>query len=249
MALIELHDVSLSYPIYEARGRSLKNAVLRRVGGGVSRSESGRVEIQALQDVNLRLKNGDRLALLGHNGAGKSTLLKVLAGIYEPPVGTVRIDGKISSLTDVSLGLDVDATGTENIVSRLVFLGMSYAEARERLEAVREFTELGNFLDMPLRTYSSGMLVRLAFAASTETQPDILIMDEMIGAGDLAFAEKAKRRLDDYIQNASIMVLASHDLEIVRSMCNCAMLLEGGSIRMMGAVDDVIEAYKHSRYA
>ncbi|MGI6856910.1 ABC transporter ATP-binding protein [Mesorhizobium sp. 1B3] len=244
MALIDLQAVSLSYPIYEAKGRSLKNAVLRHVGGGLARDDSGRIEIQALRDINLRLQDGDRLALIGHNGAGKSTLLKVLAGIYEPPVGTVRIEGKVSSLTDVSLGLDIEATGSENIVSRLVFLGMNYADARKRVHSVEEFTELGDFLEMPLRTYSTGMQVRLAFAASTEIRPDILIMDEMIGAGDLAFAEKARRRLDEFVLDASILILASHDLEIVKSMCNRAILLEGGVIRMSGSVEDVIHAYK-----
>ncbi|RWB56740.1 ABC transporter ATP-binding protein [Mesorhizobium sp.] len=246
MAYVELKSVSLSYPIYEGSARSLKSAVLRGVGGRLSQ-EAGRIEIQALRDINLTLTPGDRLALIGHNGAGKSTLLKLLAGIYEPPVGQVIRRGTVSSMTDIGLGLDMEATGTENIVSRCVFLGMTYVEARRRLAAIQEFTELGAYLDMPIRTYSTGMLVRLAFAASTEMRPEILIMDEMMSAGDMSFAEQARKRILDYVQSASILVLASHDMNILTSFCNRAALLEAGTITKLGSVEDVIEAYKNSR--
>jgi ABC-2 type transport system ATP-binding protein/lipopolysaccharide transport system ATP-binding protein len=246
MAYLELQAVSLSYPIYEGSARSLKNTVLRGVGGRLGRTE-GRMEIQALRDINLTLSSGDRLALVGHNGAGKSSLLKVLAGVFEPPIGRVTRIGRISAMTDVGLGLDYEATGTENIVSRCIFLGMTHAEARARLASIEEFTELGPYLSMPIRTYSTGMMVRLAFAASTAVEPDILIMDEMLGAGDLAFADRAAQRIAGYVESASIMVLASHDLNILEKFCNRAALLEAGSIVAMGGVGEIAERYRESR--
>lgn len=247
MAYIDLESVSFSYPLYEGSARSLKNTVLHGVGGRL-RKGVGRIEVQALRDITLALRPGDRLALVGHNGAGKSTLLKVLAGIYEPPIGTVSRQGTVSSITDVGLGLDLEATGSENIISRCVLLGMTYAEARRRLSSIEEFTQLGPYLEMPLRTYSTGMLVRLMFAASTEIRPDILIMDEMIGAGDMAFADRAKKRVLDFVQSASILVLASHDMNTLTSYCNRAALLEAGSITLLGSVEDVIQSYKDSTH-
>lgn len=242
MAFLSLENISLTYPIYNGSARSLKSAVLRGVGGRLGEG-LGRVEIHALRDVSLTLNPGDRLALLGHNGAGKSTLLKVLAGIYEPPAGRVIRAGTVSSITDVSLGLDLEATGTENIISRCVFLGMKFSEAKKRLRSIQEFTELGPYLDMPLRTYSTGMLVRLAFAASTESRPDILIMDEMIGAGDLSFAERARQRILDYVRSASILVLASHDMNTLTNFCNRAVILESGSVGFSGSVAEAVERY------
>lgn len=245
MASIIVDDVSLDYPIYDARARSLKNVVLRSVGGHMSATE-GRVDVQALRNISLSLKDGDRLAIVGHNGAGKTTLLKVLAGIYEPTHGRVHIDGSVSSLTDVTMGMDVDATGTENILMRCVFLGMTYREAKAKLPDIEEFTELGPYLSLPIRTYSTGMLVRLGFAATTASRPEILIMDEMIGAGDMAFAEKVKRRIEEYISGARILILASHNTTILSQFCNQAILLEAGRIRLHGTLDAVLAEYHAS---
>ncbi len=246
MAYINLQSVSFSYPMYEGSSRSLKRAVVHSVGGRL-REDSGRIEVQALRDINLTLRSGDRLALLGHNGAGKSTLLKVLSGIHEPPTGRITREGTVSSMLDPGLGLDQEASGSDNIISRCIFLGMTYAEARRRLASIGEFTEVGPYLDMPLRTYSTGMLVRLMFAASTEVRPDILIMDELMAAGDIAFADRAKKRIINYVQTASILVLASHDLTTLSNYCNRGALLSAGSITMLGDIDQVIEAYKASR--
>lgn len=243
MASIDLENVSLDYPIYDARSRSIKNAVLRTIGGRMAGSH-GRVDVQALRDITLRLRDGDRLALVGRNGAGKTTLLKVLAGIYEPPCGRVRICGSMSSLTDVTMGMDLDATGRENIIMRCVFLGMTYAEARSKLAEIEEFTELGSYLLLPIRTYSTGMLVRLGFAASTASRPQILVMDEMIGAGDLAFAEKARSRISEYVASAHILVLASHNNAILRQFCNKALLLEAGWARRLGPLENVLVEYE-----
>ena len=243
MAAIDLLDVSLDYPIYDAGSRSLKNAMLRGIGGRIA-ADQGRVAIHALRGVSLQLRDGDRLALIGHNGAGKSTLLKVLAGIYEPPEGRVRIEGRVSSLTDLTMGMDMEATGYENIVMRGVFLGLSRAEARAKLPEIETFTELGEFLRLPVRSYSAGMLVRLAFAISTASRPEILIMDEMIGAGDAAFAEKARARVTDYIARSSILVLASHDGAVLRQFCNKGALLQKGRLERFGPIEDVLGAYE-----
>ncbi|MCJ8151398.1 ABC transporter ATP-binding protein [Shinella sedimenti] len=242
MASILVEDVSLNYPIYDAGGRSLKSAIIQTVGAKMA-TNSGRVEVEALRDISLNLKDGDRLGIVGHNGAGKTTLLRVLGGAYEPPKGRVLIDGTVSSLTDITMGMDMDATGRENVRLRCVFLGMSYSEAARHSDEIAEFSELGSFLDLPIRTYSTGMLVRLAFAASTASRPQILIMDEMIGAGDAAFAEKAKARVNEYVENASILVLASHNDGILRTFCNQAILLDQGRITFAGSVDEVLERY------
>jgi ABC-2 type transport system ATP-binding protein/lipopolysaccharide transport system ATP-binding protein len=242
MASIDVADVSLDFPIYDARARSLKNTVLRSVGGQMS-DVGGRVDVQALRHISLRLRDGDRLAIVGHNGAGKTTLLKVLAGIYEPTGGSVSISGTVSSLTDVTMGMDVDATGTENILMRCVFLGMTYREARTRLPEIEAFTELGPYLSLPIRTYSTGMLVRLGFAATTASRPEILIMDEMIGAGDMAFAEKVKARIEEYVSGARILILASHNTSILKQFCTRAILLEAGTIKVDGTLREVLDAY------
>jgi len=242
MASILVQNVSLDYPIYDAGGRSLKNALIQTVGARMA-NHAGRVEVEALRDISLQLHDGDRLGIVGHNGAGKTTLLKVLAGVYEPPQGRVRIEGTVSSLTDITMGMDMDATGRENVTLRCVFLGMTYKEAQVHAEEIAEFSQLGSFLDLPIRTYSTGMLVRLAFAASTASRPQILIMDEMIGAGDAAFATKAKSRVDQYVENASILVLASHNDDILRAFCNRAILMDKGRITMFGSVNDVLDRY------
>jgi len=244
VAAIHLLDASVAYPIYDARSRSLKNAVLRGIGGRIAAYE-GRVAVQALSGVSLQLRDGDRLALIGHNGAGKSTLLKVLAGIYEPSQGRVRIEGRVSSLTDLTMGMDLEATGYENIVMRGVFLGLSHAEAKAKLPEIEAFTELGEFLNLPVRSYSTGMLVRLAFAVSTASRPEILIMDEMIGAGDAAFSAKAKARVTDYIARSSILVLASHDKAVLRQFCNKGALLRKGRLERFGPLEDVLNSYEH----
>ena len=242
MTSIVVENVSLDYPIYDARSRSIKSAVFSTVGAKMSHSH-GRVDVQALRNISLQLHDGDRLAIVGRNGAGKTTLLKVLAGIYEPPIGRVRIHGTVSSLTDVTMGMDVDATGSENIIMRGVFLGMTHTEMKTKLREIEEFTELGPYLSLPIRTYSTGMLIRLGFAASTACRPEILIMDEMIGAGDMAFAEKAKARVEEYLAGAHILVLASHNNSILRQFCNKAVLMDSGNIVKFGSLDKVLDAY------
>ena len=244
MASVTLDRVTVDFPIYNARKRSLKAELFRRtVGGHIESNEDSRVSVMALRDVSMTLRDGDRLGLIGRNGAGKTTLLRVLSGVYEPPVGRVAIDGSVSSLTDIMMGMDPEATGYENILLRSVFLGVSVSQARASISEIVEFTGLGNFLNLPMRTYSSGMMVRLAFAVSTAVTPEILIMDELIGAGDATFFHKAEARLRDLIGRTRILVIASHADEILRRLCNKAALMEGGRLRMIGPVDEVLAVY------
>lgn len=245
MASIQLDRVTVDFPIYNAKKRSLKSELIRRtVGGHIEAIDDSHVSVMALRDVSLTLKDGDRLGIVGHNGAGKSTLLRVLSGVYEPPIGRVVINGSISSLTDMMMGMDAEATGYENILLRSVFLGLSVKQAQANIQDIEEFTELGNFLKLPMRTYSSGMILRLAFAISTAVTPEILIMDELVSAGDAAFIAKAEARLNGFIGKTRILVLASHDAGLIRRLCNKAILMEEGRLRMMGPVDDVVTAYQ-----
>jgi len=247
MAHIELQGVGVEFPVYHASTRSLKNRLIGRMslGGRIGEDAARRVCVKALNGVSLAFDHGDRVALLGANGAGKSTLLRVLAGVYEPIRGRVQREGRVASLFDVGLGLDPESTGYENILLRGIFLGMNRREIRARRDAIADFTELGDYLAMPLRTYSSGMMLRLAFAVSTHVDAEILLMDEWIGAGDAAFTKKAQARLTELVEGAAILVLASHSEELVRRTCNKAVLLKQGTIARVGSVDEVLKAERN----
>lgn len=247
MPSIDLVNASVEFPIYNARGRSLRSSLLKRVGGQIESDSSDVVTVKALRNINLSLKSGDRLALIGHNGAGKSTLLRVFSGSYEPSDGTVDIDGRVSSLLDISMGMDPELTGAENIILRGVIVGMSIAEAHGRISEIADFSELGGYMDLPMRTYSTGMALRLAFAISTAVQPDILLLDELISVGDAGFAEKALQRTENMMNNASILVLASHDGSVLREYCNRAIMLREGRVIAEGGVDEILDVYASSR--
>jgi ABC-2 type transport system ATP-binding protein/lipopolysaccharide transport system ATP-binding protein len=191
----------------------------------------------------LDIEDGDRLGLIGPNGAGKTTLLRVLAGIYHPTRGEVYSSGKVSALLDVSVGLNPEATGRENIILRGMYMDIHPREMRARVDEIAEFTELGPYLDMPTRTYSAGMMVRLGFAVSTCVPPEILLMDEWLSAGDASFLDKAQRRMESFVGSSSILVLASHSMELLRKWCNRGILLQHGRIVAHGRIDDVIAAY------
>jgi ABC-2 type transport system ATP-binding protein len=244
VAAIWLDHVSLAYPIYDSSSRSLRRQIISAGTGGRVRLDAGKhVQVQALDDVSFTLEHGDRLALIGHNGAGKSTLLRVLAGIYEPLAGRMSVEGRTVPLFDISLGMDNEATGYENIRLRSMMLGLSRAESDAKTEEIGDFAELGSFLDMPVKTYSAGMRARLAFAISTCVEPEILLLDEGIGAGDAAFMEKANRRLESFIQRTGILVLASHSEALVRSWCTKGMLLHQGRIVALTSVDEALACY------
>jgi ABC-type polysaccharide/polyol phosphate transport system ATPase subunit len=242
MARIHLNHVVVDFPIVNASSQSLQLRLYQVLGGKLT-SHHRTVVIRALDGLDLELEDGDRLGLIGRNGSGKTTLLRVLAGVYQPSVGSASIEGSISSFTDLTLGMDPEATGWENILFRCAFMGLTFAEARRLSPAIAEFSELGDYLDLPTRTYSSGMFLRLAFAISTSIEPDILIMDEMIGAGDSQFMEKAQRRLKELVDKANILALASHDMKIIRQVCNKVIWLEQGVVREFGATEAVLKAY------
>ncbi len=246
MASIVLSNASVEFPIYNARGRSLRADIFRRVGGNVASDSHDIVKISALKNINLSLNAGDRLAIVGHNGAGKSTLLRVLSGAYEPSSGFASIAGKVQSLLDITMGMDAELTGAENIVLRGAFVGMSIKESRQATAEIAEFSELGEYLDLPMRTYSSGMVLRLAFAISTLRFPDILLLDEMISVGDAAFAVKAKQRIETMMNSASILVFASHSPEALLQYCNRGILMQAGQIAAEGSVQEVLDAYAAS---
>lgn len=244
MSALIVKNVSLDYPLVGVAHRSLKHRLLGAATGGVISSDSRRIPIvKALQNVSFELREGDRLGLIGHNGAGKSTLLKVLAGIYEPSAGAVHAHGKIVSTLNISLGMEGEATGIENIIIRGLLLGMSRSEIDKKIDEIAEFTELGDYLHMPVRIYSSGMATRLAFATVTAMDSDILLMDEVIGTGDAAFIDKAERRLNQFINRSKIVVIASHSKSVIEKFCNVAILFEHGQVIGMGPVSEILSLY------
>jgi len=240
---IEVSHVTVDIPVFDS-SRSLRREFCSRfLGGEVARTSDKHVRVRALDDISFKLVEGDRLGLIGHNGSGKSTLLNVLSRIYMPERGMVKINGKVTPLFNVTLGLDSDDTGYQNIYTIGMYYGLSKAELDLRREDIIEFSELGDFIHLPVRTYSSGMLLRLSFAIVTSMRPDILVIDEGIGAGDAQFTKKAKARLENFYEGLSIMVMASHSNDLIKSMCNKAMLLERGKCLKIGDVDEVLELY------
>ena len=231
MASIVFDKVCVDFPIYNASARSLKKRLFQvATGGQISANSSGRVIIRALEDLTLTIKDGDRVGLLGHNGAGKSTLLRLLSGVYEPSSGRAEIKGEIGSLIDVSFGIDPEASGRENIYLRGALLGLTRAEIKAKLDEIIDFSELGDFIDMPVRTYSSGMHLRLAFSVSTIIRPEILLMDEWLSVGDEGFRVRAEARMNELVESTHILVIASHSRELVRDTCNRAIWLEHGTV-------------------
>lgn len=243
-AEIKLENVSLQLPIYDVASQSLKKRLVSFGREKISDDQSGVVVVEALSNIYLNLKSGDSLGLIGSNGAGKSTLLRVLAEIYAPTTGNISVSGKSVPLLDISLGLDDQSTGRQNIRLRGLLLGMTDHEIEEKTSEIISFTELDGYIDLPLRTYSAGMRVRLAFAISTAVDADILLLDEVLGVGDIAFQERAKKRLHEFHSRAQIVVHAIHDEKTIRDSCNKALWLEGGSIKAFGETSDVMESYR-----
>jgi ABC-type polysaccharide/polyol phosphate transport system ATPase subunit len=243
MTVVEVRDLGVRYPVLSAPARSLKNQILSRTTGGrIAGNSAGLVEVQALSQVNFTFRPGDRVALIGHNGSGKSTLLRVLAGIYHPTSGKIRLDGRVAALFDAGFGMDIDATGYENIVLRAKYLGIPRSEIDRRVDEIVEFSELGEFMAMPIRTYSAGMAARLAFAISTSVEADILLIDEGVSAGDAGFMAKADKRLRSVIDRSPIVVLASHDQKTMMNLCTRGLVLQSGQVLFDGNVAD---AYQH----
>lgn len=258
---IHLENVSVDFPVFNASAKSLRHVLFLekvqkvkrsfikgKVGGTISENDKGQAIVRALSDVNLDIRPGDRIGLVGHNGSGKTTLLRILSGIFEPTGGTVHIFGETMPLFNITEGMEPDATGMELIRVRGYFLGLSSAEIEHVAEDVIDFCELGDFINLPVRTYSSGMFIRLAFGIATALTADILLMDEVIGAGDAAFMERADARLKKFVNRAGILVVASHSPEIIQNWCTKAVLLEHGRVALCGDTGTVLSTY-HSRVA
>lgn len=231
MARIDVINATVEYPLYQSNSMSLRNKLVAvGTGGVVSRGVNNIVTVKALDNVSFSLKDGDRIGLIGHNGAGKSTLLRTLAGVYTPTQGEVNVEGQVSTIFRLGAGLDNELTGYENIIRMGVFLGATKAEAQNYIPDIEEFTDLGAFLAMPVHTYSAGMLARLTFAIATSTTPEILLIDEVLGAGDETFQIKAKERLENVIKSAKIFVLASHSPSMINLYCNRTLHFEHGRL-------------------
>lgn len=241
LASITLDDVIIDFPLYGVRP-GLRTTLVRRAVGGLlqSSNEADPIVVRALDHVTLKLNHGDFVGLVGHNGAGKSTMLRVLAGIYEPIHGTCDIEGGVSPLFASAPGFHPDDTGYENIMTCGLLLGMKRSEITRKIKDIGDFAELGDFLSLPVRTYSAGMALRLGFAIATAIDPEILLLDEGISAGDARFALHARERMKQLISRSSIMVLASHSDDLIRAMCNRAILLDRGKIVADGKVEDIL---------
>ena len=243
MAYVNLKNVCVDFPIYNARNRSLKNAVMQAATGGRVDFGANRAVGRSLSNVSFTLKPGERVGLVGHNGAGKSTLLRTIGKVYEPTSGTADIRGSIGSLVDISLGINREATGRENIFIRGALLGLSKREIEENFDSIVEFSELGDFIDMPVRTYSSGMHLRLAFSVATIIRPEILLMDEWLSVGDASFNAKARQRMKELVESSEILVIASHSRKLIEETCNRALWFEHGCLKMDADPKTVCKAY------
>jgi lipopolysaccharide transport system ATP-binding protein len=232
---IELFGVTLDYPVYSVRAKSIRSSVMNMaIGGRFMKDNQDIAVIRALSNIAFRVEEGDRLGLIGHNGAGKTSLLKVIAGIYEPSEGVVDIKGRLTSMVNVGAGMDPEASGLQNIYNMGLMRMIRKSVIKERVPAIVAFSELGAFIDMPVKTYSAGMVSRLVFAVATELPGDILVLDEWLGAGDAAFGGKAADRMDAFVSEAKIVVLASHSTALIQRVCNKVCVLEGGRMAYFG---------------
>jgi ABC-type polysaccharide/polyol phosphate transport system ATPase subunit len=244
MARIDLQDVSLTFTVRQMRALTLKEFLVGRMFRG---ERNPVLEVPALRDLTMSVGKGERIGIIGHNGAGKSTLLKLLAGIYTPTKGQRTVVGKISSLFDINLGFEAEASGWENIAYRSYLQGETPRDVQRKRAAIAEFSDLGDkFLQMPVKYYSAGMQVRLAFSIATAVDPEVLLIDEVLGVGDMAFQKKARKRMREMMDKAQLMVLVSHDLESIREMCTRAAWLDHGRLMRLGPVEEVIGAYHSS---
>jgi len=243
MAHLILKNVGLSFPTQQRADKGApQSGQAPDVAGNLVRTRGGKLAIQALQDVSVELQDGGRLGIIGSNGSGKTTLLRVMAGIYAPTSGSVDVSGRVATMFSLGLGMQPDASGLRNIYLSGLVSGASRRQIRQLLPGIIEFTELGDYLNMPLRTYSQGMAMRLKFACATAFQPDILLLDEWIGAGDEEFQTKAQERMSTMLSDSGIVVLATHNIALMRSIVDTVIWLEKGVVQMVGPTQTVLDA-------
>jgi ABC-type polysaccharide/polyol phosphate transport system ATPase subunit len=246
MARIDLRNVSVEFPVYNVNARSFKKRFIRlATGGRIVENANQHVVVRALNEISLTFQHGDRVGIIGHNGSGKSTLLRLLATIYEPSHGDMKIQGHISPMLDLTHGIEGEFSGYENIVQRGTLMGLNHDQISKQTQQIADLTGLGDYLSMPIRTYSSGMMVRLAFAISASIKPEILLIDEIFGAGDANFMEIARKKMIELLDQSSIVVMASHSDELLTEFCNKALLLEGGRIKYFGEIKTALHNYHH----
>ena len=246
MSHIILDNVSLSYPVFGANGRSFKSGIFNMATGGRLAKSHSSITVEALHNINLNLQSGDRLGLVGHNGAGKTTLLKVLAQIFEPTKGKISVKGNSNCLFDIMMGMDIESSGYENIMLRGLILGLTRTEVKKIIPSIEEFADLGDFIKMPVKTYSAGMKVRLAFGIITSLPAEILLIDEVVNVGDANFMEKAKARMHGLIHQSDILVLSTHDIGIMKEFCNKVLWLEHGQVKALGTLSEIFTPYENS---
>lgn len=243
---IDINNLNVDFPVYSNTSRSIKKQLFKsNIFKRVTEIDSSHVAVNALQNLNIRFNSGDRIGIVGKNGAGKSTFLRVLNGIYQPSSGDLSVSGNLNALIDIGLGLDSEATGRENIVLQGLLLRMPYAEILSKVDEIVAFSELGEFVDLPISSYSSGMLLRLAFSIYTATAPDILVMDEWLSVGDLVFQKKAEKRLLDMVETSKIVIMASHSEELIRAISNRVIWFDNGQIIRDGTPDTICKEYFH----
>lgn len=242
---IELRSVTCYLPVYSASSKSLRRTAGSLVGGVLLKSKSDIIHVRALENIDFQADDGDRIGLIGHNGAGKSTLLKVLAGVVPQTEGLVNVRGNISAALNTTLGLDLELTGRQNIFQLSYYRGIERKQILQNMEEIIKAADLGQFIDMPVFTYSSGMLGRLTFAVATSYEPDVVIMDEWLLAGDINFLARAVERTTEYIKRSRILVLASHSMQIIREVCNKAVYMKKGHIIASGDPETIIHMYEN----
>lgn len=246
---LEIQNVTLDIPIFDVSRSFRASLIGHLIGGKINKDNNSKksiVNVRALDNISFRLESGDRLGLIGKNGAGKTSLLRLLAGVYLPLSGNIKCNSKITPLFNTSIGIDADDTGLENIFTMSMYLGMTKQEIKNKTQEIIDFSGLHDFINLPVRVYSAGMLLRLCFAIITALEPKILLMDEGIGAGDHEFAKKTENRLKTFYKNIDILVLASHSDQLIKDLCNKAVLLQNGKITAYGKVDEVLSLYYDS---
>ncbi len=247
MAHIQLENASVEFALYSGRHHSLRSKLISTITGGhMARDDSGRLVVRALHDLTLTISDGEKVGLLGHNGAGKSTLLRVLSGVYRPTSGEAAIYGKVGTLIDISLGINPETTGRQNIYLMARLHGLKKKEIDTQVDEIIKFSGLGDFIEMPVRTYSSGMQLRLSFAVSTALYPEILVMDEWLSVGDQGFKSLAEGRLRSMVNEAKILVFASHSRELLESVCTRGIIIEKGRVVEDGPMEAIAQKYFES---